>query len=454
MSLVRTIQKRAEPYPLIYRVLLAVYGVFGEIRFFSHAVFSGKLRERLAASVWHKALSRQSVPYRDIGANALSLEQFRQWLVERGLSFLEGGWTIYVPPQEGLEGAFGFLRRDYPLNAGLKILKNFQGPETARYTPHRQHPAPGVALMRFLTPSAVGLIRIANYLYRKGLGIRIYDIIGLRCAGATLTCYVVEGVDGRVTDERDYRNFMDRMGPVFDEGDLTTAHARLDIIEDLMPPDCNSNLRLRSADRVPLYVDFQGFLFRNEDRMIGRVFADAGPHVPFDLEEIGRGSDPVWDVYKDLLDRAGCRVEGKLVMEIGCGPCFAAYGALSAGASWFVGWYPSALAIHVKRILLTLGATRFDLFEMEPGFKGARFVSDLPDRYRENRGGLLFLADLEQYEGASGGIDEFCGELPWDYVLCGAGWELPKARLLSESRRVGSDGTERQARVFQRVGNN
>ncbi len=452
MDLIRTIQKRVEPYPLIYRVLLAVYGLFGEVRFLLHAVLSGKLKAKIASSAWSSILSRQSIPYRRITAGLKSPDEFKQWLSGQGIRFLEGGWTIYIPPQERMESCFGFLRNEYPPDAGLKVLKNFQGPETAIYTKHGQHPAPGVAIMRSLTPSPVALIRIANYLYRKGLGIRIYDIIGLTCSDTALTCYVVEHVGGSVTQETDYRVFMDRMRAVLKEGDLTTAHARVDIIEDLMPPDCNANLRLRPDDGRPLYVDFQGFLFRNEDRMIERVFLNAGPHVLFDMEELGKGGDRVWETYRRMLDEAGCGVEGRLVMEIGCNPSFVAYEALSAGAAWVVGWYPPAVRRHMERILLTLGATRFDTFDKEPQTGDAELIQDIPRRYRKIEKGLIFLSDREQGEEDFHNTAKRYGELPWEYAVCGAGWELPGVELLSESHWVDSDGKKRLARLFRRTG--
>lgn len=434
---------------MMYKVLLTVYGLFGEARYFLHAVLSGKLRAKIASSPWRRALSRQSIPYRAITADAGSLDQFRKWLDARGIRFLEGGWTIYLPPQEGMGSCFGFVENEYPPNAGLKILKNLQGPKTAKYTRHRQHPAPGVAIMRALTPSPVALIRIANYLYWKGLGNRIHDIIGLTCQDRTLTCYVVEHVDGKVTREEDYRAFMGRMQEVLNEGDLTTAHARVDIIEDLMPPDCNSNLRLRPADGRPLYVDFQGFLFRNEDRMIRQVLREVRPHVRFDLEELVEGRDPVWDVYSRMLDRAGCGLGGRLVMEIGCSPAFVAYEALAAGASWVLGWHSPGVRGHMEHLLLTLGATRFDMFDST--LRGREWTRDLPSRYGSGEKGVLFVGCGEQAGDEPVASSRPVWGLPWEYMVCEGPLEyVPGAELLDVQGWVDSHGTGKEARLFRR----
>lgn len=451
MDLVRIIQKHAEPYPLLYKVLLTVYGVSGEIRYFVHAVLSGKLKAKVTSSRWSAALSRQSIPHRVVSADAGSLDELRKWLESRGIRFLEGGWTFYLPPQEAMGSCFGFLEDEYPPGAGLKILKNLQGPDRAKYTKHSQHPAPGVAIMRSLTPSPAALIRTANYLYRKGLGIRIHDIIGLICRGRNLTCYVVEHVDGKVVKEEDYGTFMDRMQEVLDEGDLTTAHARVDIIEDLMPPDCNSNLRLRSADGRPLYVDFQGFLFRNEDRMIERVFLEAGPHLRFDLEETGKGRDPVWETYRRMLDRAGCRLDGRLVMEIGCSRAFVAYEALAAGASWVLGWYSPLVRRRMERLLLTLGATRFDMFDAARSNGEGQWAGDLPRRYGGGEKGVLFVACGAPAHGEPVTSSGSLKGLPWEYMVCeGRSEFVPGAEMLDVRDWVEPDGTKNEVRLFRR----
>lgn len=453
MDLVRRIQKRAEPYPLLYKVLLTVYGVFGEARYFVHAVVSGKLKAKVKSSRWSAALSRQSIPYRVVPAEAGSLDELRRWLNSRDIRFLEGGWTIYLPPQEAMGSCFGFLEDGYPSGAGLKILKHLEGPDRAKYTRHRQHPAPGVAVMRSLTPSPVALIRTANYLYCKGLGIRIHDIIGLVCRGRTLTCYVVEHVGGKVVKEEDYRTFMDCMQAVLEEGDLTTAHARVDIIEDLMPPDCNSNLRLRPTDGRPLYVDFQGFLFRNEDRVIERVLREAGPHVRFDIEETGRGRDPVWEIFTRMLGNAGCSLDGRPVMEVGLSSAFVAYEALAAGASWVLGWYPPPVKRRMERLLLTLGATRFDTFDLGPAAPYGEMPSagELPRRFKTEKRGVLFVAGTGPTRSGPltpGG--PFKG-FPWEYALCeGDMGFAPEAELLDVQRWTGPDGAEREASLFRR----
>lgn len=453
MHLVRRVQKQAEPYPVLYKFLLTVYGLCGEVYYLVHAVLSGKLKARITSSRWSRALSRQRILYRAVSADAGSLDRFRNGLNRRGLRFLEGGWTLYIPPQEAMDACFGFLKEAYPPGVGLKVLKNLEGPDKARYTKHRQHPGPGLAIMRSLTPSPVALIRIANYLYWHGLGIRIHDIVGLTCRDRTLTCYVVEHVNGKVTKEEDYRAFMDRMQAVLDAGDLTTAHARVDIIEDLMPPDCNANLRLRPADGRPLYVDFQGFLFRNEDRVVERVLREAGPRVRFDIEETGRGRDPVWEVYRHVLEGAGCSLEGRPVLEVGCSAAFVAYEALAAGASWVLGWYPPDVRGPMEHLLLTLGATRFDLFPLEAAAPtgDVRLARDLPRRFVDERKGVLFTGDANTTPGGASVPGGPLQALPWEYALFEGRPGFPlEAELVDSQRRVGPGGTETEVLLFRR----
>lgn len=431
MQLVRYVQQKVKPYPKIYDILLWIYSLYGEIKFFFHALFTGKLFVKYDKSLLSEFLSKQKIlTYLLQENNFKTVDDFRQWLGRNAIQYIEGGWTFYIPPQEGLYRYFKFLSTNYPPDSGLKILKDFRSPDKAIYTNHKQHPAPGAALKRFLTPSPVSLLRVANYLYAHSLGMKVYDLIRLKGEDKCLTCYVVQHVEGPDVQPKDYDWFMKRLKSLLEQGEITTIHEKIGIMFDFNPPNCSNNLIMSCKDRRPLYVDFQGFLLRDEEKILSKIVDEVKDKVHFGGVRFYRGGQKYlyqsipglavgkrdietrWQFLLEMMVECQCSFEDRTVYDIGCNAGLMLYNALSEGAQWGIGWDLPDVVESAKRVLLALGATRFNLFgEMISG--DTVFKSRVPDRYKAKKNGILFFLAVSDHIGFPSGV----GELPWEYMF-------------------------------------
>jgi len=431
MDLIRYVKEKTKPYPLFYKFLLLAYAPYGEIRFFIHALYAGKFITKLRKSPFSEIVSKQKILEFAIGdVHFKTVDAFRQWLNREGIRYVEGGWTFFIPPQKGLSRHFDFLSSYYPADSGLKILKNFHHPQKARYTIHRQNPAPGAALKRWLTPSSVALVRVANYLYIHGIGVRIYDILALKAAEQYLTCYVVQHVEGPEVEQKDYDAFMRTLKSLLEQGEITTIHESVDIMYDFEPPNCSNNLIMHGMGGRPLYVDFQGFLLKDEERMIEKVIEEVLEKVHFGDVRFYRGgrrylyqsipglskgkkdSGIRWQLFLEMMESSGCSFHDRVAYDIGCNTGLMLYNALSEGAQWGIGWDIPQVVACANRILLALGATRFDLFG-EVIQEDTDFISKVPERYRGKKDGILFYLAVGDHVGFPGGVSE----LTWKYMF-------------------------------------
>lgn len=402
MDIVRNAQKRLRPHPFLYRLFTYIYVVYGEVAFFFHALFAGKLLSRVRRDPFPGLVSQQAIvsyPLRDVACS--TNDRFREWLKEEDFQFQEGRWTFYIPPQGSLQRHFGFVTESYPPNAGLKILKDFRHPDSARYTRHMQSPAPGAALKRLLTPSPKALVRVANYLYSHCLGVRLYDLIALEGRDRTLSAYVVEHLQGDPVTPVQYESFMDRMRGLLGRNEITTVHENVDIMADFAPPDCSSNLIMSTKDGKPLYVDFQGFLFRDEKRYIQTILLRSFSQ---------RDTENQWRNIREMMKAVGFSLQGRVTYDIGCNIEFLYY-ALSEGGQWVLGWGLPEVIASANRVLLALGATRFDLFERVID-QNTAFKSDIPARFKKERRGVLFY-----FAGGREGLPYGVSEIPWEYMI-------------------------------------
>jgi len=417
------------PYPNLYKILRGIYSIHQELVFLVHAIVSGKLFVRYSSKRFTEFCCRQEILEYPIPADGFETpEEFRAWLQREELCFTEGRWTFYLPAQPQLSKHFGFLTYNYPPDAGLKILKDFRSPCEARYVNHKQHPSPGAALKRFITPSPVVLLQVANYLYVYGLGIRVYDLIALKGSSRVLTCYVVQHVEGRHPTMEDYEWFMKGLTETLERKEITTIHEHTEMMADFKPPDCRNNLIVRSEDNRPLYVDFQGFLL-DQGKWFRSVVAEVRENVHFGGTRFFRGGKYLyqtvpglaigkrdtssrWDGLAAMLNEARCSLSGRVVYDVGCSMGLMLYNALSEGARWGIGWDLPAVVESAEKILLALGATRFDLFG-EQILATTDFVEKIPAVFRKEKGGILFFLAMSKHIGFPDGV----ADIPWEYML-------------------------------------
>jgi hypothetical protein len=208
----KRIKRWVAPHPRLYRGLLRLWGVAFGVRFFLHALASGKLRHRRDDAAFTGFLSRQKTlgfPV-DLGPTP-SVDALRAALEARGLAPAEGGWTLYLPPGPALARVFPFLAEVYPDGVGLKLLKDMCHPDRALYARPDINPAAGTGLLRRLTPSARALVRVGNALHDAGLGPRVWDLVHLRNGETDLAAYVVQHVGGPAPDAAAHAAFMARL---------------------------------------------------------------------------------------------------------------------------------------------------------------------------------------------------------------------------------------------------
>lgn len=376
-------------------------------------------------------LSRQEIliyPVNDITLQ--STDDLRNWLKKENMIFKEGAWTFYLPPQDGLWKSFGNILNNYPEHSGLKILKDIRHPDEARYTNHKQNPAPGAALKRFLTPTPKALLRVANYLYAHGLGIRVYDLIALQCNNRLLTCYVVQHVDGREIEQKDYDLFIDRLNSVFNHGELWTIHEETDSMWDFQPLNCNGNLISDHKGGKPLYVDFQAFFLRNELKNLEKILIEIQDKVHFGGVRFYRGGkkylyqgipglsigkrdmETRWQHFLEMLEECGCSFSNRIVYDVGCNTGLMLYNALACGALWGIGWDMPEVTNSADKLLLSLGATRFDLFG-DRIIEDYNFLKSVPERFKPRKNGILFFLAVSNHISFPAGLSD----LPWEYMF-------------------------------------
>jgi hypothetical protein len=267
---------------------------------------------------------------------------------------------------------------------------------------------------------------VANYLYIHGIGVRIYDILALKAGEPYLTCYVVQHVEGPEVEQKDYDAFMRKLRPLLEQGELTTIHESVDIMYDFQPPNCSNNLIMHGMEGRPLYVDFQGFLFKDEERMMEKITEEVPEKVHLEGARYRRylyqsipglslgenDSETLWQLFLEMMESSGCSFHDRVVYDIGCNTGLMLYNALSEGAQWGIGWDNPEVVAYANRLLLGLGATRFDLFG-EVIQKDTDFISKVPERYRGKKDGILFYLALDDRMG----FPEGGSELPWKYMF-------------------------------------
>lgn len=405
--------------------------LYGEIEFVFHAIVTGKFFLKHKRNRFSAFLSRQKIlTYCFDGSTFTTIDTFRNWMKENGLRCSEGRWTFYVPPQEGLNENFPFLKRLYPDDSGLKVLKDFRPPDQAMYTHPKLRLPHSSILKRILTHSPVSLIRVANYLYQQKIGVRVYDLVELKGRDICLTCYVVQHVEGPGVQTKEYDYFITKIKSLMETREITTVSRTIDKKKDFNPPNCSNNLIASSKDGKALYVDFQGFLLRDENRILNKIIGDIGNNIHFEAVRydgggkkylyepapglaIGKGDmENRWRFFIEMMEKFQCSFEDRVVYDIGCNTGLRLYNALCEGARWGIGWDLPDVVESAERVLLALGATRFDLFGDVIALN-TDFLTRIPNRYRTQRNGILFFLAPGNHIGFPDGIEE----LPWEYMF-------------------------------------
>lgn len=299
------------------------------------------------------------------------------FLKSQNVFFIEGGHTIYIPPQTGLANVLKDVSSFYPDDAGYKILKHFSTIDKARYIAPAKRAQISYA-EHILTSSIPDIIDSANVMHLFGLGPCLYDVTELHTRATTMTCFVVQHVDGINPTADAYLGFIETLKSLIARN--VVALVPPDGFEhiDFLPPHCNKNLVVSCDTNRPVYVDFQSFIVRNKSQLVSSIlsqFHDLSLSRKLRLPKEGNHSDissahlaemgKTWHELREVLKLAGLSVARRLVLHVGCQTGGILGCALSEGALWGLGWDSPAMVANATRLQRVLGNTRLNLYAAE-----------------------------------------------------------------------------------------
>lgn len=332
------------------------------------------------ASSWQSLLPLQS-PQRLVipGLSFGSADELLNYLDSAGIEYSQGGHTLYLPPASIRASAFQVLARYYPQNAGVKIVKNPGRVDDSEYICHSPALGKGESLIhRKLTHNHRQLTLVANLMFSKEVGPRLYDLVELQCGDRIWTAYVIEHVDGRTPTFEECEAGLGKIRALQEQGFIKIIIPDNDDEEDFRCPACNNNAFVDSSGKFH-YIDFQNFLLVDYGSYLKDAAVQAANETHFGDKSLLRGGRYLYQsvpgihlpgkrriddrikVLSGLMESAGVSVKDRLVLDFGCniGMMMAQY--LKLGAKWCHGWDRAFVTPHSERILLALGCTRFSL---------------------------------------------------------------------------------------------
>jgi len=311
-----------------------------------------------------------------------SVQEFREWCNQEKVAYNEGRFTFYFSPVVKNKLLGDALSRFYPEKIGLKILKDFNPVQNSHYvTAKLLHSASRIGMHNL--PAPTEQVAVANTLWINNLGPRVYDLVELQTKGSTLSCFVVEHIDGTPPSYDECITFLNELDNFFSGGvlDLTLPNWKNHM--DFKCPFCNRNLIKCSTTSRLRYVDFQNFIFVNRKDCIRTALKEAKNDVHFGDKHLIRGGSYIYQSVPgmkkiakrdtssrfrkivQILHDNGIKLEKRIVLDIGCNIGMILASCLSSGAWWGFGWDRPEVINHARRLLALLGFSRTDLFPVE-----------------------------------------------------------------------------------------
>jgi hypothetical protein len=327
-------------------------------------------------SDWERELPVQSVrqiivdhpPYGDVQAITAELR-------ERGLAYSEGGHTIYLAPKTFTASAFAAVARNFPSDAGLKIVKNRGRASEVEYA-HGSHHS---QVQRKILYSHAHLTLVANFLHLNGLGPRLYDLVELIVGNETWTAYVIAHCDGRTPTEAEWRAGIDRLKSMEAAGEVKLIAPEGFNHDDFDAPDCNGNCFIDRDTGQFSYIDFQNFLLPKYEVFLESIALEAAKATHFGDTSILLGGRYLYQsvpglglpakrdiqarakIIEGMIQKSRFSVKDRVVLDIGCNIGMMLGQYLRMGARWCHGWDFEKVTPHTRQILMAIGCTRFSL---------------------------------------------------------------------------------------------
>jgi hypothetical protein len=296
------------------------------------------------------------------------------WFHNNGIKFQEGRHAVYLPPQVGLSRILPDLVSFYPSNAGYKILKDFDPLEQAAGL-SRDAPA----IRPKPTGSPRDQVTVANYMYSKGLGPRVWDICVWETTGGAHTVFVVDHIEGNSPEPSECNKYLNDLREIVTRSQLRMLIPDWKKSPEFQPPDCNNNLIQCHKLGYPQYVDFHKFSLTSAEAWRIEILTN-GEHlfhfggtrsfrpsrylyqsIPGMDRPGKRNSLKRWELITDTLRDAGIELKGRIVLDLGCNAGMMLYLSLVSGACWGFGWDRPNIIRSTQDLLYSLGMSRFQL---------------------------------------------------------------------------------------------
>jgi hypothetical protein len=425
-------------YPALFRAVRSSYITYARLQrevfalfHFAPQLIAGGLRSSQNDTAWQSELPVQQPLRVDAAAvtPTLNPQQIKAWCNARHLLFSEGNDAIYLPPDTWRSTPLAPVLPDYPANAGLKIVQHAGNSDAP-------HAAPKNGAGTQLHSSHRSQALTFNYLHLQGVAPRLYDLIEIRDgAKITWTGYVVEHVAPSPLRSGDCENLVGQLKSLARNGPLKLANGAAWSNADLQLPDCNGNI-LREAGSARLaYVNAHNFVLKEYGRYLrdlavsvtelshfgGRSRLLGGKTGSFLYQEFPGLDRPAkrsprarLEAWDPLLQRAGISIEGKTVFDVGCNLGLMGAEYLRRGARWMHGWDRPEVVDAARKVLLSVGCTRFSLTG-EMLTSDTDLLAQLPDHLKTigSDNGILSYLSVRDHIGWLPGL----AALPWRYML-------------------------------------
>jgi hypothetical protein len=409
-------------------------------------------------------LQEISVP----GLQLLAEEALSDYLSSNRIPYTDCGRVIYLPAASVKASPFQSAMPRYPRELGLLITRNSRdlrhvgqrSETTAADDADRNH----LALM-------------ANLLFSKGLGPRVYNLMEIQCGERSFTACAIERTNPAPLADSDLAAGMNEIRNMERQGLIRCAAAT----DGEQIGDVVSGCRAMGDEAGRFqWMAIQDLTLGDYDIFLSSVVAEAAGESHWGDKSVFRGWQYLYQsvpgvrlpgkrstddrivALNQLMATAEVSVEKKVVLDIGCnlGMMMAQY--LKIGADWCHGWDRASVAGHAEKLLLALGCTRFSVTGGD--IDGAHHIEeDLPDLLKSSLEGCVisYLA----VRGPLGWIDSL-RTIPWSFMIYEGHEEEGEEdfnRHMSQLRRLVSfeiaaetsyqdgDCTERKVAILKRA---